>query len=164
MFREQHEEEAAEDFLVHVAIHFGGQKSARCSGPHQINSWYSTYTYIHNIYLDICNVYYAIDQFCLCFFGMEAFLFAFWFPTHQTRFYRPIEIISSNGLGWGLRCQNVPIIHLLAISSRVLDSVLFYMYYLCRSIVCLGMCCLFWVCHSAPVFVYCVCVVYWFYM
>lgn len=38
-------------------------------------------------------------SFVYVFFGMEAFLFAFWFPTHQTRFYRPIEIISSNGLG-----------------------------------------------------------------
>lgn len=38
-------------------------------------------------------------SFVYVFVGMEAFLFAFWFPTHQTRFYRPIEIISSNGLG-----------------------------------------------------------------
>lgn len=69
-------------------------------------------------------------------------------PTHQTRFYRRIQIISSNGLGRGLRCQNVPIIHLLAISC-VLDSILFYLYVstICvdRSIVCLGMRYLFWV-------------------
>lgn len=136
------EEEAAEEFLVHVAIHFGGQKSASCSGP----TTTADLAHIHTISIYVRFTTYSIGfVYVFFFFSGYGSIFS---PTHQTRFYRRIQIISSNGLGRGLRCQNVPIIHLLAISC-VLDSILFYLYVstICvdRSIVCLGMRYLFWV-------------------